>query len=144
MSRFSHPFKVSLLIVSSLLFTFLFFVYSIYLQPIFALRVLAVHIAGSIFITHLCCIFYQQIFKKQPVAITRCALASFMVYYFTYTFLSAMIVYFKSDYFELFPRCKTTFAEVLTATLTCFFIVLFGSIRKIKNKIRAMRKQSFM
>jgi hypothetical protein len=113
---------------------FYFFVFDIYYQAIFAIRIFIVHAIGLIAAN----IVLQFIIKTPNSIITR-TMGSVFLYFMLYYFMNLLIAYEK--YGKFYYRGRTAFAESATFALTLFFSLFFSIAVYVFQYLRKKRMQ---
>lgn len=125
-------FRPYLVVFSALIFTFLFFIFSEYYRPIFAIRIFFVDVSGLLVITFI-------YFKIQPFfksLIKRCLLIVFS-YFTLYDLIDHLIVFSKHHRF--LKGSLTDLIEIETAVITfllTFFISGMVSLTEPKESLK--------
>jgi hypothetical protein len=127
LKKFLQPFFISL---TALIFTFLFFIFKEYYNPIFAIRIFFVHVLGLLSISYI-----YFLVKPNNKSIIKRTLLIVLTYFSLFELADYLIFFSKYHYFG--KRSLSDFIEAETAVITfmaTFLIAFFVRIHQSRTE----------
>lgn len=119
--KFLQPFFISL---TALIFTFLFFVFKEYYNPIFAIRIFFLHVLGLLGVSYI-----YFLIKPKNQSIIKRTLLIVLTYFSLFELADYMIFFSKHNYIG--KRSLSDFIEAETAVITFIATALIAFIISI-------------
>ncbi len=121
LKKLLQPFFISL---TALIFTFLFFIFKEYYNPLFAIRIFFVHVLGLLGVSYI-----YFLIKPNNKSIIKRSLLIVLTYFSLFELADYLIFFSKYDYFG--KRSLSDFIEAETAVITFIATLLIAFFVRI-------------
>jgi hypothetical protein len=121
LKKLLQPFFISL---TALIFTFLFFIFKEYYNPIFAIRIFFVHVLGLLGVSYI-----YFLIKPNNKSIIKRSLLIVLTYFSLFELADYLIFFSKYNYFG--KRSLSDFIEAETAVITFIATLLIAFFVRI-------------